>query len=199
MKNWTASAFGNVKAATAHRSNDDGLGAIGLRPSTRSDEPFLRAVYESTRAEEFAAAGWRDDEVRTLLASQFSMQDTYYRRYYPEARFDVVLRGETAVGRFYHDWSGGEARVIDIALLPAYRGAGIGTWLMRAVVAAAARRAMPVTLHVEFGNPVRGLYGRLGFKPAGENGVYERMRRDAAPFDDAGDVAIAELVVGGNA
>jgi len=74
--------------------------------------------------------------------------------------------------------------LIDIALLPAYRGAGIGTRLMHAIVAEAARKRIPMQLYVEFNNPVRALYRRLGFMPAGENGVYEMMRRDALPFGD---------------
>jgi ribosomal protein S18 acetylase RimI-like enzyme len=174
-------------------------GDIGLRASDRADEAFLRAVYESTRADEFSAAGWHADEIGELLATQFSMQEAYYRCQYPRGRFDIVRLEGTAIGRLYHDWAGGEARVIDIALLPAYRGAGIGTRLMRALVAQAARRAMPITLYVEFDNPVRALYRRLGFEPAGENGVYEWMRREAAPFDDAGDFAIAGLANGTDA
>ncbi len=73
-------------------------------------------------------------------------------------------------------------QLIDIALLPTYRGAGIGTRLMRAIVAEAARKHMPMRLYVEFGNPVRKLYRTLGFVPAGENGVYELMRRDVTPL-----------------
>ncbi|WP_169708585.1 GNAT family N-acetyltransferase [Trinickia terrae] len=153
-----------------------------MRASTASDRDFLHAVYASTRTAEFASAGWSPTEIHTLLAGQFTTQDAYYHRHYPHGRFDVVLSGGTAIGRLYHDWSGREAHVIDIALLPAWRGAGIGTRLMRVLVAEAARRAIPMCLHVEFDNPVRSLYRRLGFVPVGENGVYEQMRRDAAPF-----------------
>ncbi|WP_207004538.1 GNAT family N-acetyltransferase [Trinickia mobilis] len=149
-----------------------------------ADRHFLHAVYASTRTAEFAGAGWSAGEIHTLLAGQFTTQDAYYHRHYPHGRFDVVLLGETPVGRLYHDWSGSDARVIDIALLPAYRRAGIGTRLMRALVAEAARRAMPMCLYVEFDNPVRALYRRLGFVPVGENGVYEQMRRAAVPFDE---------------
>ncbi len=164
-------------------SINDAQTHIGLRASQESDREFLHAVYASTRAEEFASAGWGADEIGTLLASQFAMQDAYYRRHYPRARFDVVLCGAAPVGRLYHDWSLGEARVIDIALLPQHRGAGIGARLMRGLVAGAAARGMPMSLHVEMNNPVRSFYERLGFVAAGEYGVYVLMRREAAPFD----------------
>lgn len=145
---------------------------------------------------EFVGAGWSEEEAHTLLAGQFRMQDAYYRRHYPQGHFDVVLRDATAVGRLYYDWSGREACVIDIALLPQYRGAGIGSRLMRAVVAEAAHRGMPMSLYVERDNPVRSLYRRLGFAPIGENGVYEHMRRDAEPFDDEAALPLAGLAAG---
>lgn len=170
----------NASSFSAHNSHE----SVCLRASMEADRDFLRAVYASTRTAEFVSAGWSAAEIHTLLAGQFTTQDAYYRRHYPRGRFDVVLCGTTPVGRLYHDWSSSEARVIDIALLPAYRGAGIGTRLMRALVAEAARRAMPMCLYVEFDNPVRALYRRLGFVPAGENGVYEQMRRAAGPFEE---------------
>ncbi|SDG43377.1 GNAT family N-acetyltransferase [Paraburkholderia phenazinium] len=169
-------------------SINDARAEIGLRASLESDREFLRAVYISTRAAEFSNAGWSAVQIDTLLAGQFAMQDAYYRRHYPRGCFDVVLLGALPVGRLYHDWSSSEARLIDIALLPEHRGAGIGTRLMQALVAEAARRAMPMRLYVESGNPVRSLYRRLGFVPAGENGVYEVMRRDAVRFDGEGAV-----------
>lgn len=159
-------------------------GDITLRAATDADTDFLRDVFISTRMDEFVGGGMPVEQAETLLASQFSVQHAYYHRHYPHARFDIVVRSEQDIGRLYHDWSGDMARLIDIALLPAYRGAGIGTRLMHAIVAEAARKNMPMQLYVEFNNPVRALYRRLGFMPAGENGVYEMMRRDALPLGD---------------
>jgi hypothetical protein len=51
-------------------------------------------------------------------------------------------------------------------------------------MAAATQRSMAVSLYVEFGNPVRALYARLGFGSIDENGVCERMRRPVMLFDD---------------
>ncbi|WP_167760258.1 GNAT family N-acetyltransferase [Paraburkholderia pallida] len=170
-------AFDNVQGCAGDRHAE-----LRLRHAHEGDRALLYAVFESTRAAEFAQAGWSSERVAALLAEQFSMQDAYYRRQYPHGRFDVVMLGETAIGRLYHDWHGSEARLIDIALLPAHRGAGIGARLVRAFVAQAAQRAMPVLLYVEMNNPVQGFYRRLGFEATGENGVYLQMRRPAVPF-----------------
>jgi len=172
-------------------SINDARDKLGLRASLESDREFLRAVYVSTRAEEFARAGWSAAEIGGLLAAQFVTQDAYYRRHYPRGRFDLVLVGALPVGRLYHDWSRSEVRVIDVALLPEYRGAGIGKRLMGALVIEAARRALPMRLYVESNNPVRALYRRLGFAPVCENGIYEMMCRSAVPFDGA--LAVAPL------
>lgn len=192
MNHCTVDSIGSPITASAN-SVDGSHGNVCLRAAMEADRCFLHAVYASTRTAEFLDAGWGAHEVHTLLAGQFTTQDTYYHRHYPHGRFDVVQVGETPVGRLYHDWSGSDARVIDIALLPAYRGAGIGTRLMRALVAEAARREMPMCLYVEFHNPVRALYRRLGFVAIGENGVYEQMRRAAEPFDEASAVPLAGL------
>lgn len=176
--------------ATRIRSFGDGL---QLRPVLDSDREFLFSVFESTRAEEFARSGLGAERIAALLAEQFSMQDKYYRSHYPNACFDVIVLDGHRAGRLYHDWRGNEARLIDIALLPAYRGAGVGTRLMEAFVAHAAARAMPIVLYVETDNPVQALYRRLGFETVGENGVYLQMRRPNAAFDGARGIPVQAL------
>ena len=159
---------------------------IALRAATDADMDFLRDVFSSTRMHEFVSAGMAVEQAEPLLASQFSIQHAYYRQHYPHGRFDIIMQGTKNIGRLYHDWSGDVVQLIDIALLPVYRCAGVGTRLMRAIVTEAARKRMPMQLYVEFDNPVRALYCRLGFVRAGENGIYELMHRDVMPFDDEG-------------
>ena len=157
--------------------------ALELRAATNADREFLLAVFTSTRLDEFARSGLSGEEIAVLLEQQFTMQDRYYRRHYPQARFDVVLCEGMAAGRLYHDWQDAGLRVMDIALLPAFRGRRIGTRLMRALIGQAAQRGMAAQLYVESDNPVRSLYRRLGFEKTGENGIYELMCRPAAPFE----------------
>jgi ribosomal protein S18 acetylase RimI-like enzyme len=115
---------------------------IALRAATDADMDFLRDVFSSTRMQEFISAGMSVEQAEALLVSQFSIQHAYYRQHYPHGRFDIIMQGTSDIGRLYHDWHGDTVQLIDIALLPAYRGAGIGTRLLRAIVADAAVRGI---------------------------------------------------------
>jgi ribosomal protein S18 acetylase RimI-like enzyme len=89
--------------------------------------------------------------------------------------------GAQAVGRLYLHRGEREHRIIDIALLPPFRGQGIGTRLLDGVLAGAQAAGVPVRLHVEAGNPAAALYRRLGFvevpAPEDETGfeIYHEM------------------------
>jgi ribosomal protein S18 acetylase RimI-like enzyme len=178
---WSERSAGSMSAdGDVCAPHDD----IALRAATDADMDFLRDVFSSTRMQEFISAGMSVEQAEALLVSQFSIQHAYYRQHYPRGRFDIIMQGTSDIGRLYHDWHGDTVQLIDIALLPAYRGAGIGKRLLRAIVSEAAGKRMPMRLYVEFDNPVRKLYRTLGFVPVGENGVYELMRRDVMSFDD---------------
>ncbi|WP_246794393.1 GNAT family N-acetyltransferase [Burkholderia perseverans] len=158
-----------------------------LRAALPADRSFLREVFASTRREEFTRAGLGAEQVEALLRDQFQLQHQHYHEHYRQAHFEVVESGGTPVGRLYHAWRppqlGDEVRVIDIALLPAWRGRGIGTRLLHALLASAAAEGLPVSLNVEANNPVQRLYQRLGFVKIGSSGIYDTMRRAAARFD----------------
>jgi ribosomal protein S18 acetylase RimI-like enzyme len=88
----------------------------------------------------------------------------------------LVLHGGAPVGRLYLSRWAREHRIVDIALLPEYRGAGLGTALLRDLLDEGAAAGKAVTIHVEKFNPALTLYRRLGFVAAGEEGAYDLMR-----------------------
>ena len=146
-----------------------------LRDSTEADRQLLFEVYAHTRAAELAAAPWTTEQKHAFVVHQFLAQDADYRARWPHGRFLVVEAGGEPVGRLYLGETAEEVRVIDVALLPRHCGRGIGTAIMRDVLADAARRGLAVVLHVEHWNPARRLYERLGFTEAGRGDVHVRM------------------------
>lgn len=153
---------------------------VELRPATPADRELLTAVYASTRTDELAAVAWSPAEREAFVLMQFDAQDRHYRSHFPHADYDVVVVDGRPAGRFYVDRGPGELRVLDVALLPMARGRGIGTRLLRDLLAEADAAGVPVRLHVETFNPARRLYERLGFTAAGQSGVHVLMERPCA-------------------
>lgn len=145
---------------------------LSLREVAPEDLPFLRRVYGGTRMDELALTDWDDSRKNAFIDMQFSAQDAYYREVYPDAEYLVILRRTVPVGRLYLRRTGEETRIIDLAVLPEYRNRGIGTTLLREILAAGARNRVPVTIHVERMNPALNLYRRLDFRLVEDKGVY---------------------------
>lgn len=148
---------------------------LQLRPMHAGDEDFLRRVYASSRAQEIALTGWSPAAAEAFLRMQFDAQHRHYQQHFPQARYDIVERGGEPAGRLYVDRGPDEIRVIDIALLDAFRGQGIGTALLGELLAEAAARGQRITMHVEENNPAFMLYHRLGFRQIETRGLYRLM------------------------
>ncbi len=148
---------------------------IGLRPTMAHDEPFLRAVYASTRADELALVDWDDQQKTAFVQMQFTAQHRYYHEQFVDAAYQIILCDGAPAGRLYLGRWPEEIRIIDIALLPDYRNRGIGSYLLEQILTEAAQTGKRVNIHVERNNPALRLYTRLGFRPIADQGVYLLM------------------------
>ncbi len=150
-------------------------GAIALRPATPADEPHLRRVYASTRADEMAMVPWSAEQKQAFCDMQFDAQDRHYRAQHPRARFDVVTVGDQAAGRLTVDRERDQFDVVDIALLPEFRGRGVATALLSDLQNEARAGGLPVVLRVEVNNRAAELYRRLGFVETRALGIHLEM------------------------
>jgi ribosomal protein S18 acetylase RimI-like enzyme len=158
---------------------------VRLRPVAEADRPFLVDLYASVREEELRQVEWDDGAKRAFVEQQFSAQDTHYRQNYAGATLDVIeVDGEPA-GRLYVHRGRDDVRIMDIALAPPFRGRGIGTRLVETLIEEAEASGRKLSIHVELNNPARRLYERLGFRPAGEHGVYVLMERQPDTAESA--------------
>lgn len=149
-----------------------GGGEWRLRDEVESDRDFVDELYTAIRWDELAVIPWPDAAKRAFLRDQSRLQADHYRRNYPGAALCVVECDGAAVGRFYLYASAGEYRLMDIALVPAWRGRGHGGRMLAALMAAARAERRQITLHVEPNNPAQRLYARLGFELIEDRGVY---------------------------
>lgn len=160
-----------------------GRNVPSLRDETAEDEDFLLRVYAGTREEELSRVPWSAEQKAEFVRMQFEAQRRHYREHYPAASFSVITVGGKDAGRLYVNRNASEIRIVDIALLPEIRNAGIGTGLLKALLSEARGRGVPLRIHVEKFNRALSLYERLGFKPVEDRGVYWFM--EAAPGDRA--------------
>ena len=142
-----------------------------------ADYDFLAELYISTRWQEMQQAPWTDDQRREFLMQQFAAQTEHYRVHYPDASRQIIRVGDQPAGRLYLDDIDNEIRIVDIALLPQFRGHGIGNNILTDIINRADKKNRSVTIHVEKNNPALGLYQRLGFQQEKDVGVYWFMRR----------------------
>ncbi len=152
---------------------------LSVRLATAEDELLLREVYASTRAEELAVTDWSDEQKRAFCDQQFTAQDAHYRAHYPTAVYAVIEEGGVPVGRLYLDRWEREIRIMDISLLPEFRGRGTGGRLLRELQEEARGVGKALTIHVEKFNPALRLYERLGFRTKEDKGVYLLMEWNA--------------------
>ena len=152
--------------------------SIKLRTAGPEDQDFLYSVYASTRADEMRLAQWDIGQAEAFLRMQFDAQRAFYAEHYPNARYQIILLDDQRVGRLYVDRWASEIRIMDIALLPAYRGRGIGSTLLNTVFEEARASDLPVTIHVERFNPALRWYAGLGFRQQEDKGVYLLMAWD---------------------
>ncbi len=72
---------------------------VTLRAPLPADEPFLREVYRSGRADEFAPARLEPSHLRAILDSQYDLQAASYARRFPKAQTFVICCDGVPAGR----------------------------------------------------------------------------------------------------
>lgn len=150
---------------------------IRFRSIAPDDQELLFRVYSSTREEELSVVEWEPGQKEAFLRQQFEAQHRWYQDNYEGAEFLVILKDGVPAGRLYVVRWEKEIRLVDIALLPEHRNGGVGSAILREILAEGKAAGKPVTIHVERFNPALRLYERLGFVPIEERGPYFLMQR----------------------
>lgn len=151
-----------------------------LRLATPADDAWQLAIYASTRTEELALTGWPPEQCAQFVALQHRAQQQHYRRHCPASACWLILVGDDVAGRLWIDSRPASLHVLDITLLPAWRGQGLGTRCLQALAREAEAGGRALSIQVEIHNPARRLYERLGFVAMGEpRGLHQALCRPA--------------------
>jgi ribosomal protein S18 acetylase RimI-like enzyme len=149
--------------------------AVTLRREAATDHAFLRALFSAIRVPELGLAGVDQAVLQPLLDMQFRAQRQAYLQAYPAARFEIIEADGVAAGRRVVAQAGGALHLVDIALMPAWCGKGIGSRQLRGLQQEAADAGLPLRLQVALNNRAEALYRRLGFKDIGVSGMHRAM------------------------
>ncbi|MHB8271962.1 GNAT family N-acetyltransferase [Bradyrhizobium sp.] len=149
---------------------------LTFRPVADADQSFLARVFASTHREEFAATPITELQKAALLLLQFRAQQAHFAQHYPQADRLVVMGGGYDIGRLYLERWPTRHGIIDLTLLPEFRGRGAGEVLLRDLMDEAAAAAKDLSILVEKYNPAMRLYRRLGFVTEQDKGVHDLMR-----------------------
>jgi RimJ/RimL family protein N-acetyltransferase len=152
---------------------------LRLRDATNDDEATLRALYASSRERELAVTDWSDEQKAAFCDMQFKAQHSHYKIYYPTANYWLIERVRDVegmpceaivIGRLY--WarlqSECEDVLMEMTLWPSERGGGLGTDIVKRVLAWAQAEQRIVSMHVEHENPSIHLSERVGFVRVGD-------------------------------
>ena len=148
--------------------------AFALRPALPADVEFEHLLYASTR-DDLRPLG--PEVFDGLVGMHFRAQSMSIRLDHPQAEHRIVMVQDAPVGHLITDASSSHIEVIDVALLPEYRNYGLGTSVLRSVLAQADRLGRAIRLHVEKQSRAVRLYERLGFVICGDVGMYFAMSR----------------------
>jgi ribosomal protein S18 acetylase RimI-like enzyme len=150
---------------------------ITLRPAEEKDDLFIETVYRSTREDELNLTQWTELQKRAFIKMQSMAQLAEYKMKFPGAAFQVIIYKKQDAGRFYTWENDQEIRLIDITLLPPFRGKGIGNFLLLELIKRSDKVQKKISLHVDPVNPVLKLYQRSGFIHIKNNGRHYYMER----------------------
>jgi ribosomal protein S18 acetylase RimI-like enzyme len=159
-----------------------------MRAAGTEDEALLWRLFSEAKAPWMAAVGLDETQLWPLIEMQFRGRKMTYAAQFPNAADSVLLDDQgVAVGRLLVDRRPDAWRVVDIAILMAHRGKGLGTIALKECQRQCEEAGARLELQVDQGNPARRLYERLGFHAIREDAIAAEMvwnapgqdRRDA--------------------
>ncbi|WP_133255993.1 GNAT family N-acetyltransferase [Rhodopseudomonas palustris] len=176
------------------------VAGLSVRPMRPTDDAFCRGLSDEILRTEFDDMELPEPMLAGLLAQQFDARRIGYLRSFPDAEYFVISDRDVAVGRIVvaieeavavsrdvarlepgaaRQCRDGQAlRIIDIALLPAARGDGVGRAVIDGLASVAKQMNVGrLTLSVQSSNDrARRLYHRLGFVELGGE-AYRQMTK----------------------
>ncbi len=141
---------------------------ISLRPASEQD--FLFAFEAKRKAlGPHIMARWNWDE---------SYQLNTHRTRWSERPWSIILSDKEPIGTVSIHEAVDHIRFGEFYLLPSHQRKGIGSSLLRQVIAQSEESSLPIRLEYLKWNPVGSLYLRHGFKVVSESEIHYFLERE---------------------
>lgn len=149
-----------------------------LRPATSADQPFLDALYRSTRSDLLALGA--GPAIDMVIAMQQKIHDSGQHVQFPQACHLLLEQDGHCVARIVLDRDAQRMHLVDIAVLPSAQRQGVASMLLQWMQQDATAANLPLTLNVRKENfAARDMYFKLGFMPYGGDAVFDTLRWSA--------------------
>ncbi|MEM8487953.1 MAG: GNAT family N-acetyltransferase [Bacteroidota bacterium] len=159
---------------------------VHIRPLTGDDHTFLldilyHAIYVAPGEPLPARDILQQPDIRRYVAD--------WMQHKGDAGFVAEVEGKSIGAVWLRCWTGEDKGYgfvdvtipeLSIALLPGFRGKGIGTRLLKQCLREAAQHHVAISLSVSDPNPAKNLYLRLGFVEIGKDGGSTTMLKQLA-------------------
>ena len=148
---------------------------LTLRPVAPDDETFLFELYQHAHSQELPIEHLDANQREMIFKMQFLAQQQTYSAQYPGAEDKIILLDGQRVGRVLVERRESEIQGIDLAVLPEFQNKGIGSIIVRDLMAEAGATGRPFRISVVKANRAGELYKRLGLRITGESGMHFLM------------------------
>src|SRR5215469_5369378 len=150
-----------------------------LRRATQADYAFSYQLHRATM-KDYVAQTWGWDE---------AVQEVMFKDRFDPVRSCIIVVDGRDVGILSMERRIDTLFLANLQILPEEQGQGLGTAIIKAILAQAYDEGISVSLQVLKVNPARHLYERLGFVVSGETATHYSMKSAKAPVIDPGDEA----------
>lgn len=166
----------NIKGMDTSNHQGSGGRAITLRPATQQDEDFLYNLYKLSRVDEFSMTGIGELQFEMLMRMQYAARKMTYENNYPVSGHNIVIVDGAEAGQIWVFSDATQYRLIDIAIAGAFQNQGVGSSLMKSLIAQTIQAEIPLRCSVATNNPGSlRFHQRLGFRIVSSNEAYYQM------------------------
>ena len=145
-----------------------------LRQASENDKEFLASLHKLCYRDVVEAQFGRwDDEI----------QRGFFEKKWKPNNYQIIILAGQAVGAVSVEHCADHIFLSEVQVQPGFQSRGLGSQIIKAVLANAAAQSLPVRLQVLRKSKAINLYHRLGFSQTGDTDTHVLMEKTSQRID----------------